>query len=164
MRTIFMTALGVALLWPHDALAQEGATESEPQSAGTAAAAETGTDLEVASITLEQVKYASADIQNAVEKRLISQQEAARQKAAIEATAAREMRLLATRLRLGPGGRLNAEGIARNKAAAATPPKKTARKRKAPKPGEFDPLDLIAIPDGWDREAFKARLRGMGDA
>lgn len=49
-----------------------------------------GKHIEVASITLEQVKYASAEIQNAVEKRLIGQQEAARQKAAIEAQAARD--------------------------------------------------------------------------
>lgn len=46
--------------------------------------------VEVASITLEQVKYASPEIATAVEKRLIGQQEAARQKAAIEAQAARE--------------------------------------------------------------------------
>lgn len=49
-----------------------------------------GKHIEVASITLEEVKYASAEIASAVEKRLIGQQEAARQKAAIEATAARE--------------------------------------------------------------------------
>lgn len=46
--------------------------------------------VEVASITLEQIKYASPEIASAVEKRLIGQQEAARQKAAIEAQAARE--------------------------------------------------------------------------
>jgi regulator of protease activity HflC (stomatin/prohibitin superfamily) len=49
-----------------------------------------GKHVEVSSITLEQVKYASPEIATAVEKRLIGQQEAARQKAAIEATAARE--------------------------------------------------------------------------
>ena len=49
-----------------------------------------GKHIEVASITLEEVKYASAEIATAVEKRLIGQQEAARQKTAIEATAARE--------------------------------------------------------------------------
>lgn len=49
-----------------------------------------GKHIEIASITLEQVKYASPEIASAVEKRLIGQQEAARQKAAIEATAARE--------------------------------------------------------------------------
>lgn len=46
--------------------------------------------VEIASITLEQIKYASEEIAQAVEKRLIGQQEAARQKAAIEAQAARE--------------------------------------------------------------------------
>jgi regulator of protease activity HflC (stomatin/prohibitin superfamily) len=46
--------------------------------------------VEIASITLEQIKYASPEIASAVEKRLIGQQEAARQKAAIEAQAARE--------------------------------------------------------------------------
>jgi regulator of protease activity HflC (stomatin/prohibitin superfamily) len=50
----------------------------------------TGKHVEVSSITLEQVKYASPEIATAVEKRLIGQQEAARQKANIEATAARE--------------------------------------------------------------------------
>jgi regulator of protease activity HflC (stomatin/prohibitin superfamily) len=49
-----------------------------------------GKHIEIASITLEQVKYASPEIANAVEKRLIGQQESARQKAAIEAAAARE--------------------------------------------------------------------------
>jgi regulator of protease activity HflC (stomatin/prohibitin superfamily) len=49
-----------------------------------------GKHIEVASITIEQVKYASPEIASAVEKRLIGQQEAARQKAAIEAQAARE--------------------------------------------------------------------------
>lgn len=49
-----------------------------------------GKHVEVSSITLEQVKYASPEIATAVEKRLIGQQEAARQKAAIEAQAARE--------------------------------------------------------------------------
>lgn len=49
-----------------------------------------GKHIEVASITLEEVKYASAEIASAVEKRLIGQQEAARQKTAIESTAARE--------------------------------------------------------------------------
>jgi len=49
-----------------------------------------GKHVEIASITLEQVKYASPEIATAVEKRLIGQQEAARQKASIEATAARE--------------------------------------------------------------------------
>jgi len=46
--------------------------------------------VEVASITLEKIKYSSPEIAQAVEKRLIGQQEAARQKAAIEAQAARE--------------------------------------------------------------------------
>jgi regulator of protease activity HflC (stomatin/prohibitin superfamily) len=46
--------------------------------------------VEVSSITLEKIKYASPEIANAVEKRLIGQQEAARQKAAIEAQAARD--------------------------------------------------------------------------
>jgi regulator of protease activity HflC (stomatin/prohibitin superfamily) len=46
--------------------------------------------VEIASITLEKIKYASPEIAQAVEKRLIGQQEAARQKAAIEAQAARE--------------------------------------------------------------------------
>lgn len=46
--------------------------------------------IEVATITLEQIKYASPEIAQAVEKRLVGQQEAARQKAAIEAGAARE--------------------------------------------------------------------------
>ncbi len=49
-----------------------------------------GKHVEVASVTLEQIKYASPEIASAVEKRLIGQQEAARQKAAIEAQAARE--------------------------------------------------------------------------
>jgi regulator of protease activity HflC (stomatin/prohibitin superfamily) len=46
--------------------------------------------VDVSSITLEKIKYASPEIANAVEKRLIGQQEAARQKAAIEAQAARD--------------------------------------------------------------------------
>jgi hypothetical protein len=46
--------------------------------------------VDVSSITLEQIKYHSPEIAQAVEKRLIGQQEAARQKAAIEAKAARE--------------------------------------------------------------------------
>jgi hypothetical protein len=46
--------------------------------------------VEVSSITLEKIKYASPEIAQAVEKRLIGLQEAARQKAAIEAQAARE--------------------------------------------------------------------------
>jgi len=46
--------------------------------------------VEISSITLEKIKYASPEIANAVEKRLIGQQEAARQKAAIEAQAARD--------------------------------------------------------------------------
>lgn len=46
--------------------------------------------VEVSSITLEKVKYASPEIAQAVEKRLIGQQEAARQKASIEAQAARD--------------------------------------------------------------------------
>ncbi len=49
-----------------------------------------GKHVEVASITLENVKYASPEIASAVEKRLIGLQEAQRQKAAIEAHAARE--------------------------------------------------------------------------
>jgi regulator of protease activity HflC (stomatin/prohibitin superfamily) len=49
-----------------------------------------GKHVEIASITLEEIKYASPEIASAVEKRLIGQQEAARQKAAIEAQAARE--------------------------------------------------------------------------
>jgi regulator of protease activity HflC (stomatin/prohibitin superfamily) len=46
--------------------------------------------VEVSSITLEKIKYSSPEIAQAVEKRLIGQQEAARQKAAIEAQAARD--------------------------------------------------------------------------
>jgi hypothetical protein len=46
--------------------------------------------VEVSSITLEKIQYSSPEIANAVEKRLIGQQEAARQKAAIEAQAARD--------------------------------------------------------------------------
>ena len=46
--------------------------------------------VEVSSITLEKIKYASPEIARAVEQRLIGQQEAARQKAAIEAQAARD--------------------------------------------------------------------------
>lgn len=50
--------------------------------------------VEVSSITLEKIKYASPEIANAVEKRLIGQQEAARQKAAIEAQAERDKKAL----------------------------------------------------------------------
>lgn len=50
--------------------------------------------VEVSSITLERIKYASPEIAQAVEKRLIGQQEAARQKAALEAQAARDKQQL----------------------------------------------------------------------
>jgi regulator of protease activity HflC (stomatin/prohibitin superfamily) len=49
-----------------------------------------GKHIEIAAITLEQIQYASPEIATAVEKRLIGQQEAARQQAALEAQAARE--------------------------------------------------------------------------
>lgn len=49
-----------------------------------------GRHIEIANITLEQVKYSSPEIAAAVEKRLVGQQEAVRQKAAIEAEAARK--------------------------------------------------------------------------